>query len=148
MLPVLRGICSTSPKACIKYVNELEKYLQEHHVYCRVESTSQLTAQYGLTDSLQRKWEGIDQDILRASLHAKKTATKKHRPPWSLELQQASLRAVYWTIALSGERTHRAVGTVLAALSKQIEWDPEPPPTTTMSITDIQVQLQMVQAEQ
>jgi glyceraldehyde-3-phosphate dehydrogenase/erythrose-4-phosphate dehydrogenase len=54
---------------------------------------------------------------------------------------------VYRTITLSGEHTHRDVGAILAALSEQIKWDPKPPPTTTMSITDIQVQLQMIQAE-
>jgi hypothetical protein len=91
MSAALRGIRITSPKACVKYVTEMEIYMQAHQVYSRVETLSALTVKHGLTDALKHKWEGVDQDILCASLHAEKTVTKKHRLPWSLELNQASL---------------------------------------------------------
>ncbi len=146
MSAALRGIRSQSPKACVKYVLEMEEYMTAHNVYARVASLSQQTTNYGLTACLKKKWEGVDQDILRACLHAEKTVTKKCQPPWSLALHQASLRATYWRIALSGERTHRAVNTVLEALAEQIEWDPSPPPLP-MSIPAIQTQLRLVQAE-
>ena len=142
----LRGIRSQSPKACVKYVTEMEQYLLEHKVYKRVDKLSTLTTRHGLTAGLKKHWEGVDQDILRASLHAEKSVAKKHRPPWSFKLHQAALRATYWKIALSGKRTHRVVETVLEALAEGIDWDPTPP-SPEMSVSDIQGQLRRVQAE-
>jgi hypothetical protein len=146
MSAALRGIRSTSPKACIKYVTAIEKYMLEHKVYSRVKSLSESTTKHGLTEPLQLKWEGVDQDILRASLHAENLVAKIERPPWSIKLHQASLRLTYWHIALSVQRTHRAVDNVLEVLALQIEWDPTPPPET-MTIADIQTQLRSIQAE-
>jgi hypothetical protein len=73
----------------------MEQHLQEHQACARVESLSHLTLLHGLTALLKKQWEGLDQDILRASLHAEKLVTKNRRPPWSLALHQASLRATY-----------------------------------------------------
>jgi hypothetical protein len=146
MSAALRGIRSQSPKACVKCVLEMEEHMTAHNVCSRVASLSQQTTNYGLTACLKKKWEGVDQDILRACLHAEKMVTKKCQPPWSLALHQASLRATCWRIALSGERTHRAVNTVLEALTEQTDWDPTPPPLS-MSAPDIQTQLRLVQAE-
>jgi hypothetical protein len=147
MSAILRGIRSTTPKYCVKYVTEMDKYLTEHNIHARVQCLSTQTTQQGLTASLKKKWEGIDQDILRASLHAEKKVTKKYRPPWSLTLHQASMRATYWHIALSGERAKRVVGSVLEALAAEIDWEPEPPPSLIMSVPDIQIQLRLVQKE-
>jgi hypothetical protein len=146
MSAALRGIRSTSPKSCIKCVNVMEQYMQAHKVYCRVERLSELTALHGLAAALERKWEGVDQDIFRASIHAEKQVAKNFGPPWSVELHQASLQATYWRIALSGYRTHRAVEAVLEVLAKQIDWAPELPPPPAMSVTDIQQQLRQIQA--
>jgi hypothetical protein len=43
--------------------------------------------------------------------------------------------------------SNRAVETVLEALAEQIEWDPAPSPNLEMPITEVQVQLRVVQAE-
>ena len=125
----------------------MEKYMSDHRVYDRVARLSELTERLGLTAGLKRKWDGIDQDILRASLHAERTVAKKHQPPWSLTLHQAALRATYWRIALSGKRTRRAVGTVLETLAELIDWTPATPPPPNMSVSDVQMQLRLVQAE-
>jgi hypothetical protein len=114
----LRGIRSQSPKARVKHVTEMEKYLLQHEVYKRADKLSTLTTRHGLTVKLKKQWEGVDKDILRASLYAEKSVAKKHRPPWSFKLHEASLRATCWKIALSGKRTHRAVDTVLEALAQ------------------------------
>jgi hypothetical protein len=142
----LRGICSQSPKAFIQCVEETEQCMSEHNVCERIASLEALTILHGLTDHLQKKWEGVDQDILRACLHAEKSVTKKHRPPWSFALHQASLLATYWRTALSGERTNRDVDLILESLAQSIEGD-SPQPTTHMSVSAIQVQLRLVQAE-
>jgi hypothetical protein len=124
----------------------MEQYMQAHKVYCRVERLSELTALHGLTAALKRKWEGVDQDILRASKHAKKQVAKNFGPPWSVELHQASLQATYWRIALSGHITHRATESVLEVLAEHIDWAPKLPPPPAMSVTEIQLQLRQIQA--
>ena len=122
----------------------MEQYLLEQKAYKRVDKLSTLTTHHGLMTGLKKDWEGVDQDILRASsLHAEKSVAKKHRPPWSFALHQASLRATYWKITLSGKWTHRVVNTVLEALAEGIKWDPASSPTN-MSISNIQVQLRLV----
>jgi hypothetical protein len=143
----LRGIRSQNPKACVKYVTEMEKYMAEHHVYARVATLSELTDTHGLTALLKKRWDGVDQDILRASLHAEKSVAKRHKPPWSQALHQAALRATYWRIALSGKRTARDVTAVLEALYQVIDWAPKQPPPPNMSVPDIQAQLRHDQAE-
>jgi hypothetical protein len=147
MAAALRGIRSTTPKNCVQYVTETQTYLSDHNVYDRIEQLSLLTDEHGLTDHLKSKWEGVDQDLLRASLHAEHTVMKKHRPPWSLALHQAAMRATYWRIAISGRRTNRAVTTVLESLAKEIDWGDKDVPPLDMPVADLQVQLRLVQAE-
>jgi hypothetical protein len=139
----LRGIRSQSPKACIQCVEETEQHMSEHKVCQRIASLEALTILHGLTDHLQKKWEGVDQDMLRACLHAEKSATKKLRPPWSFALHQASLLATCWRTALSGKRTNRDADVILESLAQSIEGD-SPQPTTHMSVSTIQVHLRLV----
>jgi hypothetical protein len=94
MSAALRGIGSTiTPKNCVQYVTKMEKYMLLYQVYARVEQISLLTEEHGLTYNLKKKWEGVDKKILRASLHAEKIVREHCRPPWSLELHQAAMRA-------------------------------------------------------
>jgi hypothetical protein len=111
---------SQTPKACTKHVQEMEECLTEHHVHERVDALDALTSTHGLTDCLKKKWEGVDQDILRASLDAEKRVAKRHVPPWSKTLHQAALRATCWKIALLGRRAHRTVETILEVLDTTI----------------------------
>jgi hypothetical protein len=142
----LQGIRSQSPKACIQCMEETEQCMSEHKVHERIASPEALTILHGLTDHLQKKWEGVDQDTLRACLHAEKSVTKKLRPPWSFALHQASLLATCWWTALSGEQTNRDADVILESLAHSIEGD-SPQPTTHMWVSAIQVQLRLVQAE-
>jgi hypothetical protein len=142
----LRGIRSQSSKACIQCIEETEQHVSEHKACKRIASLEALTILHGLTDHLQKKWEGVDQDMLRACLHAEKSVTKKLRPPWSFALHQASLLATHWRTALSGKRTNRDADVILESLAQSIEGD-SPQPTTHMSVSEIQLQLRMVQAE-
>jgi hypothetical protein len=59
----------------------MKRHLIEHSVCERVQSLSELTTTHGLAAHLKEQWEGVDQDVLRASLHAEKLVTKKHPPP-------------------------------------------------------------------
>jgi hypothetical protein len=142
----LRGIHSQSPKACIQHIEETEQCVSEHKACERIASLEALTILHGLTDHLQKKWEGVDQDMLQACLHAEKSVKKKLRPPWSFALHQASLLATHWPTALSGKRTNPDVDVILESLAQSIEGC-SPQPTTHMSVSAIQVQLRLVQAE-
>jgi hypothetical protein len=142
----LLGIRSQSPKACIQHIEETEQHVSEHKAHERISSLEALAILHGLTDHLQKKWEGVDQDMLRACLHAEKSVKKKLRPPWSFALHQASRLATCWQTALSGKRTNRDADVILESLAQSIEGD-SPQPTTHMSFSAIQVQLRLVQAE-
>jgi hypothetical protein len=59
----------------------MERCLIEHSVYEQVQSLSELTTTHGLTAHLKKQWEGVDQDILRASLHAENWSRRSIAPP-------------------------------------------------------------------
>jgi hypothetical protein len=98
MSPALRGIKSTDPKKCRKYVQEVNKYLNSHHVFARVIRLEIQTEIRGFTIEIKNGWEKIDRDILRACLHAERLTTGRERPPWSPKLHQASMIVAFWKI--------------------------------------------------
>jgi hypothetical protein len=58
MLIALWGIRSQSPKACIQCVEETKQHVSEHKAHEQIASLEALTILHGLTDHLQKKWEG------------------------------------------------------------------------------------------
>jgi hypothetical protein len=101
MSPALRGIKSTSPKQCRKYVEAVTKYLTEHKVFEGAQTTQKMTDEHGLTPPLAQAWERIDRDLLRACLHAERLTKSRDRPAWSPKLHHALLIVAYWKIKLS-----------------------------------------------
>ena len=82
MSPALRGIRSTNPKQCRKYVQAVTDYLASHHVITRAAELDILTTMHGFTRMLQHKWEAIDRDLLRACIHAENLTKNRDRPSW------------------------------------------------------------------
>jgi hypothetical protein len=143
MSPALRGIKSNSPKQCRKYVQAVTKYLTQHKVFERATRAQHLTDQHGLTQQLKRQWDRIDQDLLRANLHAEQLTKTRDRPAWSPTLHQASMIVAYWKITLSSMRTNRDFADQLERLLRQIDWDDNPPIATTKE--DIIAKLRVAQ---
>jgi hypothetical protein len=67
----LRGIRSQSPKACIQCIEETEQHMSEHKVCERIASLEALTILHGLTDHLQKKWEGVHSARLAANSNSR-----------------------------------------------------------------------------
>jgi hypothetical protein len=94
MSPALRGLKSTNPKKCRKYVSEVNKYLKSHDIFARVIRLEIQTETQGFTIEIKNGWEKIDRDLLRACIHAERITKCRDRPAWSPKLHQASMMVV------------------------------------------------------
>jgi hypothetical protein len=128
MSSVLRGIKSTDPNNCRKYVAAVNKYLKAHRVFKRVKRLETQTERRGFTLMIQRGWEKVDRDLLRACIHAEKTTKGRDRPVWSPKLHQASMMVAFWKIKVSAFKNHCNFDPRLDALLKQLDWETSTPP--------------------
>jgi hypothetical protein len=127
MSHALRGIKSSDPQKCRKYVSAVNKYLTVHHVYARVLRLEKQTDERGFTLEIQKRWEKIDRDLLRACLYAESLTSCRDRPPWSPRLHQASMMVAFWKIKLSDLQTARECTNRLETLILHIDWGESPP---------------------
>lgn len=127
----LRGIKSYDPKKCRAYVSAVTKYLTEHHVFARVTRLEAQTEIRGFTKNIQKRWETIDRDLLRACIHAERLTRCQDRPAWSLKLHQASMMVAFWKIRNSEIKTASDFSHKLVSLITQIDWSDSPPSAST-----------------
>jgi hypothetical protein len=131
MYNALRGIKSTDPKKFRAYVSVVTKYLTDHHVFTRVTRLEVQSEIRGFTKNIQKGWEKIDRDLLRACIHAERLTRCRDIPAWSLKLHQASMMVAFWKIKSSEIKNECDFSHKLESLLTQIDWTDSPPTAST-----------------
>jgi hypothetical protein len=127
MSHALCGIKSSDPKKCRQYVTAVNKYLIEHKVYARVIGLEKQAEKRGFTVTVQKGYQKVDQDLLRACLYTESTTNYRDRPAWSPKLHQSSMMVAYWKIKLTAPQTTQTCSNKLANLLIHIDWGESPP---------------------